>query len=64
MHKAFAITLSALLAGCNMAPPHDRPALPTAADYPAGFANDVTLGKRATEIGWRNFSLIHSLKRW
>ncbi|MBB5684206.1 efflux transporter outer membrane subunit [Sphingobium boeckii] len=55
MRKAFAIMLSALLAGCNMAPPHERPALPTAADYPADFAGDVTIGQRASDIGWRSF---------
>lgn len=55
MRKAFALTLAGLLAGCNMAPPHERPALPTASDFPAEFAGDVTIGKRATEIGWRDF---------
>jgi len=55
MRKAFALTLAGLLAGCNLAPPHTRPALPTATDFPAEFAGDVTLGKRASEIGWRDF---------
>jgi multidrug efflux system outer membrane protein len=32
-----------------------RPELPTAADYPASYAGDVTLGQRAATIGWRDF---------
>ena len=44
------------LAGCTtLAPPHERPALPTANEYPAGFANDKVPGQRATEIGWKSF---------
>jgi multidrug efflux system outer membrane protein len=57
MRKLIALPVAAsLLAGCvNMAPPHDRPPLPTAPDYPGGFANDVAPGTRATEIAWRDF---------
>ncbi|RIA45514.1 multidrug efflux system outer membrane protein [Hephaestia caeni] len=55
MRKAFVLTLAGLLAGCQMAPPHVRPDLPTATGYPAAFAGDVTLGTRAVEIGWRDF---------
>lgn len=46
---------AAALAGCSLAPPHIRPALPTAPTYPDGYANDVAPGVRATEIGWRSF---------
>src|SRR3546814_5923566 len=45
----------ALLGGCNLAPPHVRPDLPTAADYPPSYDGDATLGQRAVEIGWRDF---------
>src|SRR3546814_12920487 len=38
-----------------MAPKHERPPLSTAADYPAEFAGDVTLGQRATDVAWRDF---------
>ncbi len=55
MHKLYALSLVALLGGCQLAPPHSRPDLPTAADYPAAYAGDVTLGQRAVEIGWRDF---------
>jgi len=55
MRNALPLTLAVLLAGCNLAPPHERPALSTAPDYPAEFAGDVTIGRRATEIGWRDF---------
>ena len=45
-----------MLSGCvNLAPPHTRPPLPTAPDYPEGFANDVALGQRATEVSWHDF---------
>jgi outer membrane protein, multidrug efflux system len=55
MRKSLALVLPVLLAGCQLAPPHTRPALPTPAGYPASYAGDVTLGKRAVEIGWRDF---------
>lgn len=57
MHKALSLSLPllALLAGCQMAPKHVRPDLPTAPDYPATYADEVTLGKRASDIGWRDF---------
>ena len=50
------LAAATMLSGCvNLAPPHTRPPLSTAPDYPEGFANDVTLGQRATEISWRDF---------
>lgn len=56
--RKFIITAMAgtALAGCTtLAPVHERPALPTASEYPAEFANDKVPGQRATEIGWRSF---------
>ena len=57
MRKPFLLLAAAtMLSGCaNLAPPHTRPPLSTAPDYPEGFANDVTLGQRATEISWHDF---------
>jgi multidrug efflux system outer membrane protein len=55
MPRGFFFLFLALLAGCNMAPKHVRPAAPIAPAYPHEFAGDVTLGRRATEIGWRDF---------
>lgn len=55
MRKAYLLAATALLGGCQLAPPHERPAAPTAGGYPAAYAGDVTLGVRATEIGWRDF---------
>ena len=43
------------LAGCNLAPKHVRPALPTAPDFPAAYAGDARIGQRASEVGWRTF---------
>lgn len=55
MRKTFAVALGALLAGCQFAPPHVRPDLPTAPEFPSAYAGDVMLGQRAVEIGWRDF---------
>jgi outer membrane protein, multidrug efflux system len=47
---------ASLLAGCGtLAPPHVRPALPTAATYPAEFAGDRQPGQRATDIRLSQF---------
>jgi multidrug efflux system outer membrane protein len=63
MRKAFVLTLAGLLAGCQLAPPHTRPNLPTAADFPAAYAGDVTLGHRAVDIGWRDFFVDRQLQQ-
>ncbi|MBU0823147.1 MAG: efflux transporter outer membrane subunit, partial [Alphaproteobacteria bacterium] len=56
MRKWIALLAATTLAGCaNMAPPHERPALPTAPDYPQAFVGDVTLGQRATDVAWQDF---------
>src|SRR3546814_9966466 len=55
MRKVLALTLTSLLGACQLAPPHARPALPTAQDYPTSSAGDVVLGRRAVEISWRAF---------
>src|SRR5690606_22236569 len=56
MRNLIALAAAATLAGCvNMAPKHERPPLSTAADFPAEFAGDVTLGQRATDVAWRDF---------
>lgn len=49
-----AIGLSVLLAGCQLAPDHVRPALPTAPAYPV-YGDSVVIGQRAADIGWRDF---------
>ena len=46
---------SILLAGCQLAPRHERPALPTESEFPAAYAGDPALGKAAAAIGWRDF---------
>lgn len=56
MRKAILLLIATTLAGCvDMAPPHERPPLATAADYPAEFAGGATPGQRATDIAWRDF---------
>lgn len=48
------LLLSALLvSACQMAPTHERPALPTAPAYP--LSPDPADGARAETIGWRDF---------
>lgn len=47
-----------LLAGCNLAPPHQRPDLPTASSYPAPGPNDPLRPEgqvRAPAIGYADF---------
>lgn len=54
-NTALSLTLVALLSGCQMAPGHVRPELPVAAEFPADYAGDAVPGRRAVEIGWRDF---------
>src|SRR3546814_11164099 len=55
MRKAFALPFAILLGGCQLAPPHERPGLPTAGEFPTAYAGDMTPGVRAVEIGWSDF---------
>ncbi|WP_114953631.1 efflux transporter outer membrane subunit [Sphingosinicella terrae] len=55
MSRLTPLGLALLLAGCNLAPPHQRPDLPAPSDFPADYSGDVELGRRAAEIGWRDF---------
>ena len=43
------------LCGCQLAPPHVRPEMPTAPDYPVEFAGDTSAGSVAQTLGWRDF---------
>jgi multidrug efflux system outer membrane protein len=52
--KIFVPVLAALLSGCQLAPDHVRPGLPTAPAYPVN-GDSVVIGARAVEIGWRDF---------
>jgi multidrug efflux system outer membrane protein len=46
--------LALLLSGCNLAPPHVRPALPVPDNYPAEVRPGLET-RQATEVGWREF---------
>jgi multidrug efflux system outer membrane protein len=46
--------LAGLLGGCQLAPRHETPPLPTAAHYPPRYA-DLRQGAAAPEIPWRTF---------
>lgn len=54
MRSRVAPLVAGLLAGCSLAPPHERPPLPTPAAYPAEVAPEGGV-RSATEIGWRDF---------
>lgn len=54
MPRPFLLLMCALLAGCQLAPPHERPASPTADRYPAALEPD-TPGIDAATIPWRDF---------
>lgn len=47
--------VGAALAGCQLAPAHVRPDLPTAHEYPSDLAGDPPDGVRAHALGWRDF---------
>jgi multidrug efflux system outer membrane protein len=59
MDRRLAINLmvatSLLCGGCQFAPKHERPPLPTQAEFPPDYAGDPAAGKAATAIGWRDF---------
>lgn len=48
------LLLASLIAGCQLAPPHDQPPSPSAAQFPAEY--QPALGEMAaSEIAWRDF---------
>ena len=48
------LLMAGLLAGCQLAPPHEQPPSPSAAQYPADY-QPMDGGVLASEIGWREF---------
>lgn len=54
MRKLISLGL-VLLSGCQLAPSHVRPALPTAASFPEMGSSDSSFGQRAVDINWRSF---------
>lgn len=54
MPRHYALLLSGLLAGCQLAPSHEAPPLPTAGQYPPEYATAAE-GRAATDIAWRSF---------
>lgn len=55
MVRGIAVLLGAgALAGCSLAPPHERPPLAVSSTYPAEYQPGAGT-RRATEIGWRDF---------
>ncbi|MCK9563481.1 MAG: hypothetical protein M0R02_12275, partial [Bacteroidales bacterium] len=65
MRNTLICLVFAALAGCQLAPSHERPGTPTAASYPEATipengasekaADPATQGLPATDIGWRDF---------
>jgi multidrug efflux system outer membrane protein len=55
MRSAALILWVTAATGCQLAPRHVRPPLPTAPLYPAEYSSDSTPGSPATAIGWRDF---------
>lgn len=53
VRRAAPAALTVLLAGCSLAPPHVRPALPTVPAYPADVVADAADGVPAPEVAWR-----------
>jgi multidrug efflux system outer membrane protein len=55
MRNAAVILCVTLATGCQLAPRHIRPPLPTAPVYPAEYFRDSAPGSPASTIGWRDF---------
>lgn len=53
--RALALSVAALLAGCSVAPVHERPAAPIAADWPVAVDRAAEGAVPAAETGWRDF---------
>ncbi len=56
MHRPLSLLVFTLLAGCQLAPPHERPASPTAEQYPESLQPDRQ-GVTAASVQWRDFLL-------
>ncbi|MFC3609715.1 efflux transporter outer membrane subunit [Stutzerimonas tarimensis] len=56
MRKLVSLFIMASLAGCQLAPPHERPASPTAERYPTEY-DDQSGETTAMALGWRDFFL-------
>jgi multidrug efflux system outer membrane protein len=59
--RAIVLVCATALSACNFAPPHVRPALPTAPAFPPGIAAPAE-GVRATELSWQDFFADPQLK--
>ena len=55
MRSSLAIALLVCVGGCNLAPPDERPPMPTDAAYRPEYVEGRTEGKPAPAIGWRDF---------
>lgn len=55
MRSAAVILCVTLVTGCQLAPRHVRPPLPTAPEYPAEYLRDSIPGAPASTMGWRDF---------
>jgi multidrug efflux system outer membrane protein len=53
-HAALGIVAAALVGGCSMIPPYERPALPVPAQFP-GVAAEPPAATPAADLDWRNF---------
>jgi outer membrane protein, multidrug efflux system len=60
MRKSLLIVICGLLAGCNLAPPHVTPALPTPPTFPAEVSPTGSVS--AADIAWQDFFLDERLR--
>lgn len=60
-HTAIAIAAAVALAGCSMAPKHERPEAPVPASYPEQASGSQAIGQ--TPLDWQNFVVDPELRR-
>ncbi len=63
MHRFATLLLAAALSGCQLAPPHEQPPSPSAAQYPAEY-HPARGEATASEIDWRAFLQDPRLQRY
>lgn len=63
LRTGMVLTLAAVLAGCSLAPTHERPAAPIAAQWPGQGATDAAPASAAATLNWQDFIVDADLRK-